>query len=164
MDKTRLPHQPVRNDSPSHPHFSFFLRFQFRRLRRCILPNKIRRRVAPAKFPRKCFKSKSLYLLQLLLTLFKLVARLELQVEVPFPCGCNRSIKAAGWLGQGTLQAAFKRPIPILVHEIKYYRFLKVLLYSQNSSTRPAEVYIADQFLSSSCWLCVSRLEIPALR
>jgi hypothetical protein len=57
-----------------------------------------------------------LYLLQFFLALFKLVTRLELQVEVPFPSGCNRSIKAAGWLRQGTLQTPFERPIPVLVH------------------------------------------------
>src|SRR5579859_1955587 len=95
MGKTRFPHQPVRNDSPRHSNF-LFLRFQFPGLRRRVLAHQIRRRVAPAKFPWKCFKSKSLYLLQLFLALFKLVTRLELQGEVPFPSGCKRSIKASG--------------------------------------------------------------------
>src|SRR6266481_1726829 len=142
MCKPGLPHQPVGNDSPGYSHL-FLLRFQFLSLRRGVLPNEVRRCVAPAEFARKCFKSKSLDLFQLLLALLKLVARLELQVEVPFPGGCHWSIKAAGWLGQGTPQTPVERSIPILVLEIKYYRFLKVLLYSQNSSTRPAEVYIA---------------------
>ena len=102
MGKTRFPHQAIGNDAPCDANFSF-VRFQFRSLRGSKLPDQIRGGVGPAKFSRKCFKSKSLYLLQFFLTLFELIARLELQVEIPFPGGCRRSIKAGGWIRQGTL-------------------------------------------------------------
>jgi hypothetical protein len=96
-----------------------------------------------------------LYLLQFFLALFKLVTRLELQVKVPSPSSCKRSIKAAGGLRQGRPRTQFERTVPVLVHKIKYYRFLKVLLYFVNSSSRPAEVHCADHFFSSKCRLRV---------
>ncbi len=154
MREPRLSHQTVGNDAPGHAHF-LFVRFQIGRLRRLIEPDQIGGCVAPAKFSRKCFKSKSLYLLQFFLALFELVTRLELQVKVPSLSGCKRSIKAAGWLRQGTPRTAIERPVPVLVHKIICYRFLKVLLYFFNSSTRPAEVYSAYRFFSSTCRLRV---------
>jgi hypothetical protein len=47
-------------------------------------------------------------LVQFLLALFKLVTRFELQVEVPFPGGCKRSIKAAGGLRQGKAEQVMR--------------------------------------------------------
>jgi hypothetical protein len=114
------------------------------------LPHEIRGGMAPAKFTGKCFKSKSLYLLQFFLSLFKLVTRLELQFEFPFREGCRRSIKAAGRVRQGMAHEALERLIPVLVHEIICYRFLKVLLYSFDSSTRPAEVNSAAHLFNTS--------------
>src|ERR1700741_4697093 len=78
MREARLAHQPVRNDAPRYAPFPL-VSLQIRRGRVLILLSQHSRRISPAKFARKGIQTQRLDLLQLPLTLFKLVARLKLQ-------------------------------------------------------------------------------------
>src|SRR5258708_5405705 len=77
--ETRLPHQPVGNDSPGHPD-SYFLRFQIRRRGRTVLFHKVCSSRRPAKFMRVGVQPRGAKLLELLHPLFVLVPRLKFQV------------------------------------------------------------------------------------
>src|SRR5438876_11232625 len=78
MRESCLAHQPVRNNASRDTHFSL-VSLQIRRGRVLILVSQHGRRICPPKFARKRVQAQRLDLLQLLLTLFKLVARLKLQ-------------------------------------------------------------------------------------
>src|SRR5580704_17968891 len=81
MRKTSLAHQPERNKPPCHAHFTL-VGFQFSGRLFAIVFHKSGWRVGPAKFSWKRLISQSLYLLEFLLALFKLLAGLELQSEI----------------------------------------------------------------------------------
>ena len=73
-----LPHQPVGNDTPGDAHFPF-VGFQFRPGSLLVGIDQRGRSVRPAKFARKWVEAQGLNLLEFLLALLELVARLKLQ-------------------------------------------------------------------------------------
>ncbi len=83
MRKTRLAHQSERNNAPGHAQFSLPC-LQLRSGRLAVFSNQRRWRIRPTKFARKHVEAQRLDLLEFLLALLKLIARLKLQLGIPF--------------------------------------------------------------------------------
>src|SRR6267154_288462 len=88
--ETRLPHQPVGDDSPGHPDF-YSLRFQIRRRGRTILFHKVCSSHRPAKFMRVGVQPRGAKLLEFLHPLFVLIPWLKFQVGFLISCKLSGS-------------------------------------------------------------------------